>query len=377
MKKPSIRSPFTQAQIDLGALRSNYRAIRAMLPDKKTEILAVVKADAYGHGMKQVARVLCSEGVHFFGVATLEEAKELRKICPREHILVLGSFHTDEAGDFIRLNITPTISSIEDVRAIDVEARHCFPIHVKIDTGMGRLGVWHRDVKKLFGAIKTMKHISVEGVYTHFSSADKKDGHFSRRQIQYFEEGIAQVRCMGFKPRYLHAANSMGLCRFGPSHFNLVRPGIILYGVDPAPGHRLSKKLKPVMTLKTRISFLKKVGPGRTLSYGATHITRTSTRIATLPVGYSHGYRIDFSNKARVSIRGRLCPVVGRVTMDQTLVDVGLKTPVKRWDEVTLIGRDRSACIRVEELARMAGTIPYEILCSVHSRIPRVYKGLR
>ena len=371
--------PLLWAEIDLGRLKNNLRLIRANLRPRRSEVLAVVKADAYGHGMKAVARLLAGQGVRFFGVATIEEALELRQVCRRQRILVLGSFHSSQVPLFIRHKITPTISSVSDAAlfesALD-NTRAPFSVHIKIDTGMGRLGVWHQDAEEFFRSLKKFSRLHIEGVYTHFSSADGRNKRATRAQIKIFNGCVRRLTQMGFAPRYLHAANSMGLVRFKEAHFNLARPGIILYGIDPSGRDKTLRALKPVMSLKTRVAFLKPVSKGRTISYGATYRTTGGTRIATLPVGYSHGYRVAFSNRAQVLIRGRRFPVVGRVTMDQTLVDVGSRTPVRRWDEVTLLGRDGKQVVSASELAAMIGTIPYEIVCSVHSRIPRVYKGL-
>jgi alanine racemase len=379
-ENPEAHSPAVWSEVDLAQLRRNLAAIRGCLASPDVEVLAVVKADAYGHGMKAVAKTLAAERVGFFGVATLEEALELRKVCPRQRILVLGGSRAAQAALFIKAGITPTLSSSEDVKAFEKarrDARGRFPVHVKIDTGMGRLGVWHGEAPRFFSALKHSPSVSMEGIYTHFSSADLEDPGFTEKQLALFNRAVGAARSAGFAPRYVHAANSMGLLRFKNAHFNLVRPGIILYGLNPARGPELPEGIRPILSLKTRISFLKEVSRGRTISYGATFAARGRTRIATLPVGYSHGYRVGLSNRAFVAVRGRRCPVVGRVTMDQTLVDVGRLPSVRRWDEVTLIGKDRSVRISAEELAQISGTIPYEIVCSIHSRIPRLYKGMR
>ncbi len=358
--------PLVWAEVDLDALRSNLKKIRQVAHASNAGILAVVKADAYGHGMEAVARVLKEEGVKFFGVANIDEAGTLRKICPKEKILVLGSFHPKQISAYVRERIIPTVSCIEDVRVLAKNTRQKFSIHVKIDTGMGRLGVWHEELGPLFGELKKCRLLEVEGIYTHFSNADKNEA-FTQKQISLFNRALARIRKLGFSPKYLHAANSIGLMRFKNAHFNLVRPGIVLYGIG----------LKPILALKTRISFLKSVEKGRALSYGATYQTPRPTKIATLPIGYSHGYRLSFSNKAFVLVHGRRCPVVGRVTMDQTLVDVGGVPAVRCWDPVTLIGREGKASILAEDLAQIIDTIPYEIVCAIHSRIPRIYKGIR
>lgn len=370
--------PLLWAEVDLDKLRRNLRKIRSRLAGSHVQTLAVVKADAYGHGMKEVARALMSEGVRFFGVASVEEALELRRVCKKERILVLGSFCADHLWIYAGSKLLPTLSSLEDVHALKRGLRKPLRVHVKIDTGMGRLGVWHRDVRVFFEELRRHKEkIILEGVYTHFSNADHADKRFTQNQIRLFNEAVRIVRSLGFAPRYLHAANSMGIARFKGSHLNLVRPGILLYGVLPRHERMLARSLRPILELKTRVSFLKEIEKGRTISYGATYRAPKRTRVATLPIGYSHGFRVGFSNKGFVAIRGRLCPVVGRVTMDQTIVDVSRVPGVRRWDPVTLIGRDGRVMLSANGLARILGTIPYEILCSIRQCIPRLYKGIR
>lgn len=365
------------AEVDLGSLRHNLKALRAELAGPSVQILAVVKADAYGHGMKKIAGALKEEGVRFFGVANVEEALDLRRVCPSGKILVLGSFHRKQAPLFIHKGVIPTVSSVEDVEVLEKALKGTpgtLAVHLKVDTGMGRLGVWHRSAESLLRRVFQSKRLQAEGLYTHFAHADEEEIFgLTRKQIALFEEVVRKARRLGLKPRYCHAANSLGLLRFKDSHFNLVRPGIALYGIHPLE-ERKKQTLRPLLRWKARIAFLKKMEKGRTVSYGATHRTSRETLIAVLPVGYSHGYRISFSNKAWVLVHGKRCPVVGRVTMDQTLVDVGAVPQVRRWDEATLIGKDGNDEILAEDLARIAGTIPYEILCSIHSRVPRIYR---
>lgn len=370
--KKASAPPLVWAEVRLGELARNLAAIRRFARPG-VGILAIVKADAYGHGMKAVAAELWRRGVHFFGVATVDEAVELRRRLRSAEILVLGSFHKAQVPAYVENRIIPTLSSPQDAGyfARAVTKGPGFPVHLKVDTGMGRLGVWHEEATRLFGQLAKEKRLRVQGIYTHFSNADG-DRRFTEIQLERFEHAIEGAREAGLRPEYFHAANSMGLMRFKRSHLNLVRPGIVLYGINPSSA-KLPWRPRPVLSLKARISFLKDVARGRTISYGATHVTRQPTRVATLPVGYSHGYRISLSNKASVIVRGRRCPVIGRVTMDQTLVDVGALPRVVRWDEVTLIGREGRVGVTAEELARLAGTIPYEVLCSLHSRIPRFY----
>lgn len=377
-KRKNKPAPLLWAEVDLDKLRRNLKAIRSRLAGPHVETLAIVKADAYGHGMKEVARALRGEGIRFFGVASVEEAMELRRVCKKEKILVLGSFCADHVSIYADSKIIPTLSSSEDIRSLARGLKKPLRVHVKIDTGMGRLGVWHRDVRAFFEELKRHKDkILLEGVYTHFSSADHADKRLTQKQIILFNEAVRVVKSLGFAPRYLHAANSMGLARFQKAHLNLVRPGILLYGVLPRHERNLARSLRPILELRTRISFLKKIDKGRTISYGATYRAPKKTLVATLPVGYSHGFRVGFSNKGFVAVRGRICPVVGRVTMDQTVVDVGGVAGVRRWDPVTLIGKDGRAELTATGLAKILNTIPYEIFCSIHQRIPRLYKGIR
>ncbi len=371
-------APFVWAEIDLRNLRHNLRVLRAMARRSGADVLAIVKADAYGHGMAEVARALYGEEVRFFGVATLEEALRLKETLRAAKVLVLGSFHGDQVAQYLRSGIRPTLSSLEDLRVFEKNAgKKKYPVHVKVDTGMGRLGVWHEEALRLFKELARSKRVELEGVYTHFSSAGDKEPSFTKLQMRRFEEVLKRLPALGLRPRYVHAANSLGLTRFKHPRMNLVRPGILLYGLDPANGGTLPHGLKPVMSLKARISFLKDVPAGQPLSYGRTYKTWKTTRIATVPVGYSHGYRVGLSNKGFVVVKGKRCPVVGRVTMDQTLVDVSKAAGVRRWDTVTLLGSEGKTRVSAEELAGYLDTIPYEIVCAVHSRIPRVYKGLK
>ena len=379
-------------EIDLNRLRHNLRALRSLASPSGAQILAVVKADAYGHGMAAVTRALYGEGVRFFGVASLEEALALRTTLARlpagrqAKILVLGSFHSDQVADYAQNSIRPTISSLEDLQFFEkglerlprrVTACAAYPVHVKVDTGMGRLGVWHGEALRLFQVLRGDRCVRLEGVYTHFSSADEKEDDFTKLQMHRFETVLEKLRAVGLVPEYAHAANSLGLARFKDSHLNLVRPGLLLYGLNPRQGWKSPVRLKPVMSLKARISFLKNVPAEQPLSYGRTYQTPKATRIATLPVGYSHGYRVGFSNRGYVVVKGRRCPVVGRVTMDQTLIDVGGVPKIRRWDVVTLLGEEGAGRVSAEELAGWLGTIPYEVVCAIHSRIPRIYKGLK
>lgn len=364
--------PFAWVEVDLKKLASNYRSIHNYL--RKTSgasVLAVVKADAYGHGMVPVASALWKAGVRFFGVANLDEARELRRCLKSARILVLGCFSAEQIPFFIQNNLTPTVSSIEDLLLLEKSCRKFkkrLAVHLKVDTGMGRLGFWYKEAGKFFDALKACEFVQTEGLYTHFSSADHEDEAPTQTQLCYFDEVLHVARVKGIQFRYIHSANSVGFSRFQKSHFNLVRPGILLYGVNPFGGH-LPFKIKPILSLKAKITFVKDVEAGRSVSYGATFKSARKTRLAVLPIGYSHGYRVAYSNKAQAFVGSELCKVAGRVTMDQTLFEVSPK--VRRWDTVTLIS-DQEPC-RAEDLARLSGTIPYEVLCALHPRILRKF----
>ena len=371
----SLNPPLVWAEISLQNLRHNLRLIQKKV-GPNVDVMAIVKADAYGHGMGVISKELYRSGVRFFGVATLQEASDLLAELPRVKILVLGSFHRNQLKEYIRLGVRPTLSSIEDAKlfahAVLKSRKKKFPVHIKIDTGMGRLGIWHEEAGSFLNYLTKSQKLFVEGMYTHFAAADSSVFE-TKKQISAFEAIISMARGMQICPRYLHAANSMGLAHFEQAHLNLVRPGIILYGINPADrrGQEL-RGLKPVLSLKTRITFLKKIPKGRAVSYGSTYRASKETQIATLPIGYSHGYRVGFSNRADVLIGGRRCPVVGRVTMNQTLVDATSVPDLKRWGKVTIVGMQASEQISAEELAGLIGTIPYEIVCGIASRIPRL-----
>lgn len=365
-------------EVDLGAIAHNLRKLRAKLKGSRAEVMAIVKDDAYGLGMIPVARRLWTEGVRAYGVATAAEALELARALPKARILMLGCFSAAQLPELIRHRIRLTVSSEEDARlaASAARGRSGAWVHVKVDTGMGRLGVWHEECERLFSEISRLGSLRVEGLYTHLSHADSPDERPSRVQSWRFRRAVQRAQRLGLRPRYLHAANSAGLLRFDALRLDLVRPGLILHGLDPSGKGGLSG-YRPSATWKTRVAFIKEVGRGRTVSYGGTHRFRRSTRIAALPVGYSHGYRVAFSNKASVLIGGVRCRVVGRVTMDQILVDVGRVRGIRRWQEVVLLGAQGRERVSAEEMARWAATIPYEIQCGISARIPRFYKNMR
>jgi len=365
----------TWAEIDLKAIGFNFRRIKDLV-GQKIRTMAVVKANAYGHGLVEASRAVVKEGVDYLGVATVDEALNLRTNNLKDPILVLGSILPEEVRVALKNNITLTLSNSELFKAIEKEAQSKkikAKVHVKIDTGMGRIGIWHKDALSFIEKISNSKLIELEGLYTHFSIA-ARDRVFTTSQIESFESLIETLEEKNIKIPYKHAANSIATINFRRSHLNLIRPGLIIYGMYPKRGFERFIKLKPAFSLKTKIVYLKKAPPGRSISYGRTYITQKYTKVATLPIGYADGYGRILSNKAQVLIKGERAPVIGKVTMDQTMIDVGHIKNVKIGDEVVLIGKQGNERIRVERLARLAGTIPYEIVCSITDRVPRVYK---
>ena len=337
--------------------------------------MAVVKANAYGHGIVEVSKVLQKVKVTYLGVATLDEALGLRRAKIKLPILILGPVLPEEAKAAVNNDVTLTLCNMALLKALkDISTSKLKPkVHIKVDTGMGRIGVWHEDATEFIIDVAKTKNIDLEGVYTHFSIAGR-DKFFTQYQIESFERILKNLENFGISVKYKHAANSIACVDWKKSHLNMVRPGIIVYGIYPKRNFPRLIKLNPAFSLKTKIAFIKKTPPGRSISYGRTYITQSHTKIATLPIGYADGYGRILSNKAEVLIKGQRAPVVGKVTMDQTMIDVGHIKKIKEGDEVVLIGKQRDEEIRIEKLARLAGTIPYEIVTGITYRVPRTYK---
>lgn len=365
----------TTARIDLAALEHNLSLVRKMVGEK-VRLLCVVKAHAYGHGIKEVSRKLVSCGVDYLGVATVDEAVTLRNcLSPDVSILVLGSIFKEETDEVLKYGVTQTIADRNIASALSQSAKRfnkTVKAHIKVDTGMGRIGIWHEDAIDFIKWVKGLGGIDIEGIWTHLSSADE-DAAFTNEQIYIFRELIRKLEAGGINISLKHAANSMAVIGFKLAHLNLVRPGLVLYGLYPRNDLKEKTNFIPVMTIKTRIVFLKEVPKGRFISYGKRFTTHRLTKIATLPIGYGDGYPRVLSNKASVLIRGVRAPVVGAVCMDQIMVDVGHIQGVSVGDEVVLLGRQGVNQICAEELAELSDTIPYEIVCSIAPRVPRAY----
>ncbi|MER3446932.1 MAG: alanine racemase [Candidatus Dadabacteria bacterium] len=358
----------TWAEINLDSLKSNFLQTKRIV-GSDVGTISVVKADAYGHGAAAVSKALIGSGSNMLGVATVEEALELRESRIHAPIVLLGGIQPEEVEDVIRNNLTPSLFFLASALAINKCAERMgkrVKYHLKVDTGMNRLGVDSGEIYDFLNQIAGLKNLEMEGVFTHFANADGKSRDYTLNQISVFMTVISLINQAGFYPRYIHSANSAAIQRFHESHMNLVRPGIMLYG----SGRIENCELKPVMTLKTRIIQIKRVPSGASVSYGGTFVAMRPTTIATLPIGYADGYMRRLSNRARVSIRGTTAPVIGTVCMDLIMVDVTEVPGVGVGDEVVIFGDDR---VSVEDVARWADTIPYEILSTIGKRVRRVY----
>jgi alanine racemase len=367
------------AEIDLAALERNLRLIRASLPPH-IRYVAVVKADAYGHGLQQVAGRLMHAGADLFAVANITEAAQLRELGPGWPILLLSPLLPDEDRFAAEYDLAVTVSTEDEVARLDRAghaAGRAIPVHLKIDTGMGRLGVWHEEAPALAHRIAASRHLRLAGVFTHFASPDD-DAAFTGEQRRRFLDALAASGLASKPPEGLlvHADNSAGLETMpGSSPFNAVRIGLLQFGILPHPGSFLSGvHTEPVFSFRTRVGIVKRLPAGTTVSYGRTRRLARDSRIAILCAGYGDGIPRAVSNRASVLVHGVRCPVLGRVTMDQTVVDITDVDGVASGDEAVIVGRQGQDEISIGEFSRWADTIPWETLCSVTKRVPRVYR---
>jgi alanine racemase len=357
----------TWAEVDLGALTRNLRRIRAKMP-AGTKIMFVVKANAYGHDASLCARAAeKARAADWLGVSSVEEGIALRDAGARLPVLILGSLYPFESVlAAVAHDLTPVVASLEAAkRLVEVAQKLSRRVdcHVKVDTGMGRIGASPEAALGIVRHLAAHKAARVQGIYTHLACAES-DAAFTAEQLKRFRKVVDALSREGLRPPIVHAANSAGALKRPASRFDMVRPGLAAYG--------LFNGFEPALTLKSKIVFLKTVPKGATVSYGATWRTKRPTRIATLPIGYGDGYARALSNRADVLVGGRRCRVVGRVTMDQVMVDVTEAGPTRVGDDAVLIGRQGRAEISAGELARLCGTIPYETATSLSSRVPRV-----
>lgn len=366
----------TYATIDLSALAHNLSRIRARLKSD-CNIMAIVKANAYGHGAVDISRTLVDLGISKLAVATVQEAIALRQAGIRADILVLVAF-VEDWKELLAYHLTPVIS---DLRVLPTLANMAealdepFSVHLKVDTGMGRLGCSPGEFAHVLEALPGWKSLRVEGLMTHLADSDGSDPGHTERQLQLFSGILDQCQRRGLRVPFAHAANSAGMIRFPHSHFSLVRPGLALYGYHTLPDSVPCADLQPILSLRTKVMQLRALKPGESVSYNRTFVAKRPTTIAVLPVGYADGYSRKLSNTGFVLIHGRRAPIVGLVCMDMTMVDVTDIPLVQAGDMVTLIGRDGGDAIWADDLAEWTDTIPYEILCAIGQRIPRLYQN--
>jgi alanine racemase len=379
----------TWAEIDLGALAHNYRELRRVT-NSSADMMAVVKADGYGHGAPQVAEVALENGAEFLAVARLNEAIRLREAGISAPILLFGHSLPAYVEILASQNIWTALNSLEGARSISAEAvrrKTTIKAHIKVDTGMGRLGLVADEIavpttsgEQFNGAIKdimaitALPGIEVEGIFTHFANADGRDKEHALTQLSRFKKILKALKKHPFQVKYRHAANSAAIIELPESHLDMVRPGIAQYGLWPS--EEVDKQridLKPVMSLKSKVIHVKEVGPGFAVSYGSTYVTPASTRIATIPIGYADGYDRILSSNGHMLVRGVRVPIIGKVCMDLTMIDVGHVAGVQLEDEVVILGSQGNETISADEIAKQVGTINYEIVSSLTSRVPKVY----
>lgn len=361
-------------EINLSAISANLKQVRKVV-GKKVKIVPVLKQFAYAHGLIPVGCRLKEQGVDFLGVGSIAEGAALRANGYRGRIIFLSIASKEFISDLIEYEVTPTVADKDFIFELNKQAkkkRKVIPVHIKIDTGMGRLGFYPEQTFSFLEKIKNLKFIFLEGIYTHFPVADV-NSEFTLRQIEIFNQLIQGLKARQINFKYCHCANSAGIAGFPRSHFNMVRPGLIIYGVKPYSGFKLN--LTPALSLKAKIIFVKDVFAGQTVGYGSEFVAASRRRIATVAIGYADGYPWALSSKSKVLIKGNFFNIAGRVCMDHIMVDLKKNKDIKSGDTVTLIGEDRGKLITVEDLAAWAQTIPYEILTGIPESLARHYRG--
>ena len=367
----------TYATVNLAALAHNLSCIKRYL-SPGCEVMAVVKANAYGHGAVETAQALFLQGIGRFAVASLDEGIALRQAGLSASIVVLGALFEEQVSDLVAHQLTPVVS---DGRILPTLAKAVYshpapyPIHLKVETGMGRLGFSPEELLSLLDNPILQSPLQVEGMMTHLADADGKESTFTERQLGAFRAVLEQIRQRGVPLSVVHTANSAAIVRFPDAHFSLVRPGIMLYGYHTLPATVPAPDLRPVLSLRTTIVQLRTIPRGGTVSYNGTCVTTRPTRIAVLPIGYADGYSRRLSHRGSVLIQGRRAPIVGLVCMDMIMVDVTDFASVQVGEIVTLIGQQGGESIWANEVADWIGTIPYEVLCGIGSRVPRLYES--
>ena len=361
----------SRALIDLDAIVHNIREIRRYLRPG-TIFMAVVKANGYGHGAVPVARAALDAGAEWLGVATVEEGIQLRRAGLTAPVLVMGPILPMQADMVVAYDLRATVFESELAQALSAAARRNgrpVRVHLKVDTGMGRIGIRPEEITAFGRILMDLPGLEVEGVFTHLAKAGDPDPIYTHEQLERFETALASLANIGLKPRYRHAANSAAIFSHPEAHYDLVRVGIAIYGLVPNYKRYWSANLRPAMRVVSRIAYIKTMRPGECISYEATWTAKGGERIATIPIGYADGFRRLFSNRGFMVVAGKLCPVVGQVCMDQTMIQIPPDVPVSIGDEVVVLGPGFTA----DDWARILGTINYEVVCSIGRRLPRVY----
>jgi len=368
----------TVATISLSALAHNLQETRRVVPPT-CGILAVVKADAYGHGGIVISQFLSRLGIRRFGVATIQEGITLREAGIQEEILILGGQFSWQLQDMVHFRLTPVISNLKIVDHLLplVQAfPHPYPVHIKIDTGMARLGLEPQSVSTLVQGSHFSKYFQLQGLMTHLADGDNEDPTYTNQQLQDFLNLVQHLKEGGLSIPLLSVANTAGILFHPKSHLDMVRPGLMLFGYPPVEGRPVAAHLKPVMRLSTRIVQVRTVGPNQPVSYNGIFRTKKTSRIGILPIGYAHGYSRRLSNKGAVLVGNKRAPIVGRICMDMMLIDITETPEVQQDDEVILLGTQADQRISAMDLAQWQETAPYEILCNLGPRVNRVYENL-
>ncbi len=376
----------TRAEIDFSKLAFNVEQIRRHIhgeyPRRKIKICGVVKANAYGHGIEPVSKKLVELGIDFLGVANYDEAIKLRNEIPNTPILVFGTLiHSKlEPAKYVSIlhkhNLTATVASYDTAKFINDYSqrfKNKFKIHIEVDTGMRRIGLDYRRAYRNILRIAGLKNLELEGIFTHFASSEEKNKSFSRLQLNRFNKLLADLKKAGIEFPIIHAANSGGVLDLKDSYFNMVRPGLLLYGYYPGSGVKNKIQLKPVMNLKSKVTFIKKIEAGESVSYNRKFYAKKTEFIGSIPIGYGDGYWRRLTNKSKVMIAKKLYRQVGAVSMDWIMVELGTRYSITIGEDVLLMGEDNGVNLGADKLAKMCGTIPYEILCAVADRVERVY----
>ncbi|MCR4719841.1 MAG: alanine racemase [Firmicutes bacterium] len=366
----------TWTEIDIDALKYNFNNIKGILKPH-TKIMSVVKADAYGHGYRECCKALLDCGSDAFAVATIEEAAQIRKAGFDTPVLILGAVSKDDFPYLLELDVMPAVFDVPDAQALSQIAQKSdktAKIHIKIDTGMSRLGFSAIDSRTVDEILKISRlpNIEINGIFSHFACADEKNPEYTYMQFERFMHLIKEIEKEGVKIPIKHIANSAAIMMYPEMQLDMVRPGIILYGYYPSSEvDKARLSIKPVMTLKSRVAYIKELDAGVGVSYGKEYITDRKTKIATIPIGYADGYIRALSKKAKMEAGGELASVVGRICMDQCMIDVTNVNNIDIGDEVTIFGNGK---ITADDVAGWIGTINYEVLCLVERRVPRIYK---